>query len=399
VVGLVAEFTALHFNDIYPDYVVDHPSWLSRMPGRLSSQGARSSMLSAGPLLPLLLLLTAPPPPPGLAPELAHAYAEMALQCVHTEYPNKTGQVLAGDDEVLPPRALHPAFYGCFDWHSSVHGHWALVRQLRVVPDHPDEAAIRAALDRSLTPEAIAGEVAYFEQAHHRTYERPYGWAWLLRLAAELHTMDDPDAKRWAAALRPLEELVVERLTAFLPLQNHPIRVGTHASTAYALTHALDYAREVGDAQLEALIVARSRDYFLEDRACPLDYEPSGADFLSPCLEEADLMWRVLPAGEFEPWLAGFMSALSATPPGVPLQPAEVLDLSDPKLIHLVGLNLSRAWCLEGLADSLGPDHAAHGALVASANEHAEAGMALVRTGEYGGEHWLATFAVYLLTF
>ncbi len=334
-----------------------------------------------------------------LTAELAHAYAELALHCVDTEYPNKTGQVLAGDDEVLPPRALHPAFYGCFDWHSSVHGHWALVRQLRVVPDHPDQEAIRAALDRHLTVAAIAGEVAYFEQAHHRTYERPYGWAWLLRLAAELHASDDPDATRWAAALQPLEQVIVRRLTAFLPLQNHPIRVGTHSSTAYALTHALDYAREVGDEELESLIVRQSRDYYLDDRDCPLDYEPSGADFLSPCLEEADLMRRVLPPAEFEPWLAGFMPSLFATPPVVPLHPAEVLDLSDPKLIHLVGLNLSRAWCLEGLAATLGPDHPAQGALLTSAGAHTAAGMALVSTGEYGGEHWLATYAVYLLTF
>ena len=334
---------------------------------------------------------------PVLNPELGTDLARLALDCIDTEYPNKPGHVMAGEADVKGPRDLHPAFYGCFDWHSAVHGHWALVRQLRIVPDHPLGAEIRARLDEHLAAEALAAELAYLQQPHHKTFERPYGWAWLLRLVAELHTWDDPQARIWRENLRPLEDEIVERLLAFLPLQNYPVRVGTHTNTAFALAHALDYARTVEDAELDKAIVTRSREYYLGDRSCPTSYEPSGTDFLSPCLEEADLMRRVLPPREFRRWLEGFLP----DPPGKAMaslrEPAEVLDLSDPYLIHLVGLNLSRAWCFAGVASQLPDDHPDRHVFEAVAASHANAGMDQVFTDEYGGEHWLATYAVYML--
>ncbi len=373
-------------------------AWIALLLGGIA--GCPASEEPAPPEPATVAAAPAGPPPemPVLTSESAVLFADLALHCIDTEYPNKTGQVLAGPDEVLAPRSLHPAFYGCFDWHSAVHGHWALVRQLEEVDGHPRAEAMRAALEPHLTEEVLAAELAYFQQPHHKTFERPYGWAWYLRLAAELRTWDDPDARRWAAAVRPLEDLIVERLIAFLPLQNYPVRVGTHTNTAYALTHALDYARAVEDRQLEQVVVQRAREYYLDDRACPADYEPSGTDFLSPCLEEADLMRRVLPQDEFVPWLEAFFPD-PAGPSFAPLrEPAVVLDLSDGYLIHLVGLNLSRAWCLRGVADALPADHPHRAVYLDSAARHAEAGLALVSTGEYGGEHWLATYAVYLLT-
>ncbi len=334
---------------------------------------------------------------PGLTVDLSTDLARLALDCIDTEYPNKPGHVMAADAEVLPPRELHPAFYGCFDWHSAVHGHWALVRQLRIVPDHPLGEEIRARLDAHLAPDVLAGELAYLQQPHHKTFERPYGWAWLLRLVAELHTWDDPQARIWRENLRPLEDEIVARLIAFLPLQNYPVRVGTHTNTAHALAHALDHARAVGHTELEAAIVARSREYYLDDRDCPTAYEPSGTDFLSPCLEEADLMRRVLPQVEFQAWLAAFLPD-PAGPGMAPLrEPAVVLDLSDGYLIHLVGLNLSRAWCHAGVAAQLPESDPNRAVYQTAAVSHAEAGMAQVFTDEYGGEHWLATYAVYVL--
>ncbi len=341
----------------------------------------------------------APPAPiPALTAQRAAPFVQLALHCIDTEFPNKPGQVLAGAGEVATPRELHPAFYGCFDWHSAVHGHWALVRQLREVPELAVAAEVRQRLDEHLAAEPLAAELAYQRQPHHRTFERPYGWAWLLRLVAELEAWDDVDGNRWRENLRPLEGEIVGLMRAYLPVQNYPVRVGTHTNTAFALTHMLDYARTVGDAEFEQQIVARSREYYLADRDCPAAYEPSGTDFLSPCLEEADLMRRVLPPEEFAPWLEAFFPDPSDAAFGPLREPAEVLDLSDPYLIHLVGLNLSRAWCLRGIAGALPAQHGYRDGLLHSAGEHAQAGLALVSTGDYGGEHWLATYAVYLLT-
>ncbi len=333
-----------------------------------------------------------------LGPKDVSRFAELALGCVHREYPNKIGHVLSSDADVAPPRRLTPVFYGCFDWHSSVHGHWLLARLARLYPDAPFAAAARSALDQSLTPEGIAGEVAYLDNPGRPEFERPYGLAWLLQLAAELRQWDDADAKRWSAILAPLEHAARQRLAEWVPKLAYPIRTGEHSQTAFAFGLALDWSRVAGDSEMERLLVARSRDLYLADRECPLDYEPSGQDFLSPCLAEADLMRRMLPPVELAAWLGGFL-------PGIPLDGSAgwlpigiVTDRSDGKLAHLDGLNLSRAWMLEGIAAGLPEGDPRRPALLAAAGTHRSAGLAGA-TGElYEGGHWLGTFAVYLVT-
>jgi hypothetical protein len=333
-----------------------------------------------------------------LTRERASAFARLALKGLTKQYPNKPEHVLAGPEDVKGPRALHPAFYGSYDWHSCVHGHWMLARLLRRFPDLPEANEIRAALNDNLTAENLKAEAAYFARKESRPFERPYGWAWLLKLAAELHDWDDADAKAWSRNLRPLVEAVVARYLEFFPKQTYPIRTGVHPNTAFVLALALDYARGVGDARLEALIGERARSYFGADDDAPARWEPSGADFLSPSLVEADLMRRVLPAAEFRTWFARFLPGVAAVEPRSLFVPATVTDRTDPQLVHLDGLNLSRAWCLRGIAAALPPDDPAREALEASASRHAEAGLAHVASGDYAGEHWLATFAVYLLT-
>jgi hypothetical protein len=325
--------------------------------------------------------------------QAAH-FARLALDCVQRELPNSIQHLINGPDDVRRPRELHPAFYGCLDWHSAVHGHWLLVRLLRTVPGLPAAAQIRAALDANLTAGNIAAEVAYFAAPHRQSYERPYGWAWLLQLAAELHGWDDDGARRWAAQLAPLTEVIVARYLGFLPKQTYPVRTGVHANTAFGLAFALDYARATEHRALAALIVERATAYYAADRDAPAAWEPGGEDFLSPSLVEADLMRRVLPAGELAGWLHGFLPR--GLPPAL-RAPAIVSDRSDGKLAHLDGLNLSRAWCLRALANALPAHDALRAELAAAADVHATAGLANVATGDYMGEHWLASFAVYLL--
>jgi hypothetical protein len=322
----------------------------------------------------------------------ARHFAGLALGCIQRELPSSIQHSLASPDDVRGPRELHPAFYGCYDWHSAVHGHWMLVRLVRRWPGLPEAAAIRAALDANLTAAHLAAEAAYF--ATRPGYERPYGWAWLLQLAAELRTWNDPDGRRWAAHVQPLADLLVARYRAFFPRQTYPIRTGVHSSTAFGFALALDHARAVGHRELDALIVERSLAYFGGDRDVPAGWEPSGDDFLSPSLIEADLMRRVLPPDEFPVWLHGFLPR--GLPPALE-QPAIVTDRGDGKLAHLDGLNLSRAWCLRAVAGALPAADPLRPQLLASADAHAAAGLAHVATGDYAGEHWLASFAVYLL--
>jgi len=335
----------------------------------------------------------------GMQPGQATRFARLALDCIQRELPNSIQHVISSPSDVQRPRELHPAFYGCLDWHSAVHGHWMLVRLLRTVPALPEAAEIRAALDANLTAGHIAAEVAYFAGAHRQSFERTYGWAWLLQLAAELHGWDDVGARRWSAHLQPLTETIVRRYLAFLPRQTYPIRTGVHANTAFGLALALDYARTAGHTELAALLVERATTYYAADRDAPAAWEPSGEDFLSPSLVEADLMRRVLPPADFAAWLHGFLPR--GLPPSLQ-KPAIVSDRSDPKLAHLDGLNLSRAWCLRAIASALLPaeapsDSALRAELAAAAEAHATAGLAHVATGDYMGEHWLASFAVYLL--
>jgi len=335
--------------------------------------------------------------PLKLSPERASALVRLSLECVDKEYPNKLAVVLSGQKDVRPPRALFPAFYGCFDWHSAVHGHWAMARILSTHPDLPEAPRLRKALAAHLTRENMAGEVATFKE--QPLLERPYGWAWLLRLAAELRGMTDvKEASTWADALRPLEELLATRTRDYLKRLSVPVRAGTHSSTAFALAHVLDYARAAGDEALARDVEAAARRFYLKDRDCPVAYEPSGEDFVSPCLAEADLMRRVLKPAELRKWLDHFLPPLDTAQARPLLTPPKVLDTKDPKIGHLIGLDFHRAWCMRGLAAALGPGDPRSATLEAAAREHAEHGLKLMKDSGYGGAHWLASFAIYLLT-
>ena len=328
----------------------------------------------------------------------AERFAKLALACVHKEYPNKISHTLNSDADVAPPRKLTPAFYGCYDWHSSVHGHWLLVRLVRTFPNAAFVASAREALRQSLTSENIAQETAYLRGEGRASFERPYGLAWLLQLVAELKEWDDPQAKEMAANLHPLEQAAQERLSVWLPKLSNPVRIGEHDQTAFALGLMLDYAREVGDQKFAALVASRARQFYLSDKNCPMPYEPSGEDFLSPCLGEADLMRRVLPSGEFARWLRTFLPQISTAGSDTWLQPVVSPDPSDPKLAHLDGLNLSRAWMLEGIASGLPKGDKRLPAIMAAARAHKRAGLAAVTGQHYEGGHWLGSFAVYLTT-
>ena len=282
----------------------------------------------------------------------AGRFAALTLACVHKEYPNKITHILNSPDDVRAPRELTPAFYGCFDWHSSVHGHWLLARLVREFPKAAFVTDAVAALKANLTPAHIAGEVGYLNGTGRESFERPYGLAWLLQLAAELRESETPDAAALSSALKPLEEAVVAQLKAWLPKLAYPIREGEHAQTAFAFGLILDYARGV-DAGLAAMVVAKVREFHLNDRDCPITYEPSGQDFLSPCVAEADVMRRILPPAEFAAWLTTFLPRLPTTGSGAWLPIGVVTDKTDGKLAHLDGLNLSRAWMLEGIAAGL----------------------------------------------
>jgi hypothetical protein len=323
--------------------------------------------------------------------------ARLALACLRLEYPNKIGHVLASDADVRPPRELTPAFFGCYDWHSAVHGHWLLARLARLYPDAEFAAAARAALEASFSDANIAAEVVYLRGAGRISFERPYGLAWLLQLVAELRSWPDPDAQRWAAALRPLEVEAADRLRAWLPKLHYPIRVGEHSQTAFAFGLIRDWSVAARDAAMTSLIDERSRAYYQADTNCPLRYEPSGEDFLSPCVAEADLMRRVMPPAEFSRWLGRFLPQIPRHARGGWLQPGVVTDRSDPKLAHIDGLNLSRAWMLLGIASGLPATDARRSSLIMAAEEHAASALPAVTGEHYEGGHWLASFAVYLL--
>ena len=317
----------------------------------------------------------------------AERFANLALACVHKEYPNKIGHNLNSDKDVAPPRELTPAFYGCYDWHSSVHGHWLLARLARTFPDAPFAANARAALKQSLTPENIAQEAAYLSGEGRASFERPYGLAWLLQLASELREWDDPLGRELSSNLRPLEQAANERLRTWLPKLSHPVRSGEHSQTAFALGLIID---STSDSALKELARDAARRFYTNDKACPLAYEPSGEDFLSPCIAEADAMRRVLAPKEYARWLRAFLPHFAS------LHPEVVTDPSDPKLAHLDGLNLSRAWMLEGIASGLPKGDARVRALRKVAAAHRDAGLASVTGEHYEGGHWLGSFAVYL---
>jgi len=333
-----------------------------------------------------------------LTPAQASRFAGLALKCIGQEYPNKPEHVLNSASDVQSPAALHPAFYGCFDWHSSVHGHWMLVRLLRLFPALPQQKEIRSAVGRNLTTANLRMEAAYLDAPNRQSFERMYGWAWLLKLAEELRSWEDDEGQEWSRSLQPLTDAIVRRCLEFLPKQNYPIRTGVHPNTAFGLAFCLDYARAAGDRKLESLIVERARTYFRGDAAYPAAWEPGGEDFFSPSLTEADLMRRVLAPREFRGWFHGFLPETGRGGPKSLMEPAIVTDRSDPKLVHLDGLNLSRAWCMQAIAASLPADDPAQKALAAAASRHAQAALVHVASGDYVGEHWLASFAVYFLS-
>lgn len=337
-------------------------------------------------------------PPPGLTAAQATAFARLALAGIGKEYPNKPADVINSDADVRPPREIHPAFYGSYDWHSSVHGHWMLVRLLERFPDLELAPEIRAALSRNLTRENLAAEAAFFARPGAKPYERPYGWAWLLKLAEELHGRDDPDFREWEANLEPLVRVIVQGYLDHYPKQTYPTRSGVHSNTAFGLAFALDWARTTGHAELERRIVERAGTYYAHDRDLPAAWEPDGADFFSPSLMEADLMRRVLPEAEFRAWFAGAFPAIASGVPKNLLEPAIVTDRTDPQLVHLDGLNLSRARCMRSVAAALPDDDPARRVLLDSAATHAAAALPHVTSGDYAGEHWLASFATWLLT-
>jgi hypothetical protein len=329
-----------------------------------------------------------------LTASLASTFADLALAGVGREWPHAYQHLAQSPADVRSPRSLHPAFFGCYDWHSSVHGHWTLARILRLFPTLPSAARIRASLDQNLSKDHLMAELAYFESPGHGTFERPYGWGWLLALAAELREGREPCTRRWSVALRPLEKFIARSLCDYLPRLPYPIRSGVHSNTAFAMSFALDYARKVGYRQLEATILARSRDFFGADVDAPVKWEPSGEDFFSPSLTEADLMARVLAHADFKRWLARFLPGLTGGKRSSITMLPRVLDRLDPRQVHLDGLCLSRAWAFQRIA-SKGP---VNGKLLKARENHAQAGLARVSSGDYGGEHWLASFAVYLLT-
>ena len=333
-----------------------------------------------------------------LDPAAAARFAKLALACVHREYPNKISHVMNSDQDAQPPRELTPAFYGCFDWHSSVHGHWLLARTARIFPGSAVAQDARAALAVSLTTANLKREAEYMNGEGRASFERPYGLAWLLQLGAELREWDDPQARAWSAALHPLEDAAAARMQTWLPKLTHPVRSGEHSNTAFALSLALDYARGAGRREFANLIETRIKAFYLNDRACPLNYEPSGEDFLSPCLAEADAVRRVLPPVEFARWLGEFLPAAAQDGSAAWLRPAVVSDPTDGKLAHLDGLNLSRAWMLRGIAAALPKSDVRLAALRSAANEHARDGLRAVTGAHYEGGHWLGSFAVYLVT-
>ncbi|MCR9289717.1 MAG: DUF2891 domain-containing protein [Bacteroidetes bacterium] len=323
--------------------------------------------------------------------EQAKRLASMPLKCMNQEFPNKLNQSLESAEDLGTPKELHPAFYGCYDWHSALHGHWMLVKLLKLFPEMENAEEIISRLENNISEANILKELEYFQRGAEKSFERTYGWSWLLKLAEELHTWENPAGKRMTNNLQPLTDFIIEKYLDFLPKLTYPIRVGEHTNTAFGLVFPYDYAVTVGNEALKNKIVERAKFYYLNDQNCPLTWEPSGFDFISPCLEEANLMRRILPKAEFQKWMDAYLPGI--TNPNFQLEPAQVSDRTDGKLVHLDGLNFSRAWCLYGLASE--GDSFQH--LKNIANQHIQFSLENVVGDAYEGGHWLASFAVYAL--
>lgn len=323
----------------------------------------------------------------------ANRLASLPLKCMQNEYPNKTGQVLSDSTDLGTPKDLHPAFYGCFDWHSSVHGHWSLVKLLKDFPDLENRDSIILKLKQNISKENIQAELAYFNRKQEYSYERMYGWTWLLKLQLELDTWNTDDGKEMAKNLQPLTDLIVLRYIEFLPKLNYPIRVGTHTNSAFGMAFAYDYAVYSNQDNLKNTIVENAKRLYFTDENCPISWEPDGTDFLSPCLEEVDLMERVLEREDFLVWTRKFLPQLNQN--DFHLEVAKISDRKDGHLVHLDGLNFSRAWVFYRLAKKY-PAQFKH--LYYEADKHMEASLSVITDGSYEGEHWLASFALYALS-
>lgn len=316
---------------------------------------------------------------------------ELPVHCIENEFPNKLGQVLSGVGDLKSPKELRPIFYGCFDWHSSVHGYWSVVKLMKDFPELDQSGSARAMLNRNITEANIAVEKSFFEEYNNRDFERTYGWAWFLQLQSELYTWQDEDARRWYQTLKPLEDLLVEKYIQYLPKLFYPIRTGQHDNSAFGLSLAFDYAKITGNKNFEQIIIDHSKRLYLKDVDCNLSYEPSGNDFLSPCLEEALLMSKVLEGNQYKQWLKLFLPSLFDS--HFPLEPGRVSDRTDGKLVHLDGLNFSRATCLYGMVKKL--PELKH--LKNIADEHLIYSIHNITNDDYMGSHWLGSFALYAL--
>ena len=357
------------------------------------TMGRRARVLTA-----FLLVLFSAGVVVGDEEKLADRFAHLALACVHQEYPNKISHVMSSDADVMPPRELTPAFFGCFDWHSAVHGHWLLARIARSYPEGSLSGAAKTALTQSLSKTKIEAETRYLESPARSGFERPYGLAWLLQLAAELEEWDDPIAAKLSTNISPLVVHTRRQLSEWLVKLAYPIRTGEHSQTAFAFGLILDWAEVVDDMEMFRLVERKSRDFYLHDKNCPLAYEPSGQDFLSPCLAEADLMRRIMDETEYSEWLKRFLPGIPLDNDSLWLPLAIITDRIDGKLAHLDGLHISRAWMLYGILNALGEEDNRRAALGWSARKHAEAGLSAVTGEHYSGGHWLGSFATYLVT-
>ena len=318
---------------------------------------------------------------------------QLPLDCIQKEFPYKAGLTISSADDLALPREHHPAFYGCFDWHSAVHGHWSVVYLLSTFPDLEMSDTLKRMLVENLSQENIQAELDYFSlNEYTKSFERTYGWAWLLKLAEELDEWDDPIAAQLLDNIRPLAAFISKGYITYLPKLAYPIRVGEHSNTAFGMSFAYDYAEHFGDEALSQLIEERARSFYMHDKGCPIDWEPSGYDFLSPCLQEVDIMRKVLTQQEFESWLASFLPELLDG--SFDLEPGIVLDRSDGKLVHLSGLNFSRAWCLYPLQNYVPGDDLK---MKAMADNHINASIDDIFGDHYSGGHWLGSFILYAL--
>lgn len=332
---------------------------------------------------------------PSLTPSVASHFARLALAHATREYPNSLQHILAGPGDIKSPRQLHPVFYGSMDWHSCVHGYWLVATILRLFPDIEEAGAIRKLLDAQLTATKVKGEIRYLQQPLRGIFERPYGWAWLLMLAAELNRHDSKKGKKWSDVLQPLADAFSERFLAFLPKATYPIRVGTHFNSAFAITLALEYADVTSNNVLRKALTTKARTWYSDDADCQA-WEPGGDDFLSSALIEAECMRRVLGPADYSTWLDRFLPRLAVREPATLFKPAIVSDRTDGKIAHLDGLNLSRAWCWRSIAQAWSDDDPRRRIALETADRHMAASLPHV-AGDYMGEHWLATFALLAL--